>query len=162
MMSEGGEELTHYHFSHAVVPRLAFSDPEALYQDLSDGAEALAKLWRALNSDTADVTPFLLTRVNDPESGETFLIEMPRLEADSLAVAMAVAFEKVDFDESPFPHRVRFFTLEKGPSLATGVPQHYLCEWEPGRGHANWGMLPGPDSGEFLQRVRSLLVTSST
>ena len=143
MMSEGVEERTHYHFSHAVVPRLAFSDPEALYQDLSDGAEALAKLWRALNSDAAHVTPFLLTRVGDPAWGEAFLIEMPRLEADSLAVAMVVVFERVDFDERSFPHRVRYFTLEKGPSLATRAPEHYLCEWEPGRGHANWGMLPG-------------------
>jgi hypothetical protein len=159
MISEGCEERTHNHFSHILVPRLAFSDPEALYQDLSDGSEALSRLWCALNSDTGGVAPFRVTGGRDSDSHETFLIEMPRLDADSLACAIAVVFEKADFDGTCSPHRVRYFTLEKGRSLEAASPRHYLCEWEPDRGHANWGMLPGPDSGEFLRRIRS--ITSS-
>jgi hypothetical protein len=143
-----------------LVPRLAFSDPEALYQDLSDGSEALTRLWGAMNSETGAVTPFLVTRGCDPESHETFLIEMPPVEADSFACAIAVVFERADFDEHGSPHRVRYFTLEKGPSLEAGSPRHYLCEWEPGRGHANWGMLPGPDCGEFLHRIRAVISSS--
>ena len=38
-MSETCEERIHNHFSHILVPRLAFSDPEALYQDLSAGSD---------------------------------------------------------------------------------------------------------------------------
>ncbi len=160
-MSETCEERIHNHFSHILVPRLAFSDPEALYQDLSAGSEGLQKLWCALNSEEAEAAPFRVTRGCDPESHETFLLEMPRLEADSLAVAIAVVFEKGDCGEVFFPHRLRYFTLERGPSLETGSPQHYLCEWEPDRGHANWGMLQGPESGEFLRRVQALLLSSS-
>ena len=159
-MSEGCTERTHYAFSHVTVPRLAFCDPQALYRDMSDGSETLVKLWRAMNGDASGIAPFRVTRGSDQEAHETFLIEMPRLEADAMALAIAIVFEKGDFGASPFPHRVRYFTLEKGPSLETGAPRHYLCEWEPDRGHANWGMLPGPDSGEFLRSVRSLLTSS--
>ena len=156
MMSEGCTERTHYHFSHVLVPRLAFNDPEAFYQDLLAGSEALTRLWCALNSDTADAAPFRVTRSSDPELQDIFLIEMPRIDGDALAVAIAVVFEVVEPGTGAFPHRVRYFTLEKGPSLETGSPRHYLCEWEPDRGHANWGMLPGPDTGVFLSKVGSL------
>jgi hypothetical protein len=160
-MPETREERIHNHFSHILVPRLAFSDPEALYDDLSDGSQGLQKLWCALNSERADAVPLRVTRGCDPQSHETFLVKMPWLEADSLAVAMAVVFEKTDCGEASFPHRVRLFTLEKGPSLETGSPRHYLCEWEPDRGHANWGILAGPDGEEFLRQVQAVLVTSS-
>jgi hypothetical protein len=167
MMSAGCEEHTHNHFSHILVPRMVFSDPDELYRDLSDGARGLAGLWCALNAGTAHVAPVRVTRTADLASHETFLIEMPRLDADCLALAIAVVFEKADPGESCFPRRVRYFSLEQGPSLEQGAspetnsPRHYLCEWEPCRGHANWGMLPGPDSGVFLSRVQSLLLTSS-
>jgi len=165
-MSAGCEEHTHNHFSHILVPRLAFSDPEALYRDLSDGAQALAGLWRALNADAAQVPPLRVTHVGELASNETFLIEMPRLDVDSLALAVAVVFEKSPAEEDCFPRRVRYFSLEQGPALEQAPPRkspprHYLCEWEPSRGHANWGMLPGPDSGVFLSRIQSLLVTAS-
>jgi hypothetical protein len=160
-MPETCEERIHNHFSHILVPRLAFSDPEALYQDLSDGSEGLQKLWCALSSEWAGAVPLRVTRGRNPESHETFLVQMPRLEAESLAVAMAVVFERTDSGAVFFPHRVRYFTLERGQSLETGSPRHYLCEWEPDRGHANWGMLPGPDGDEFLRQVQAVLLTPS-
>jgi len=152
MTSEGPGERAHNHFSHILVPRLAFSDPEALHRDLADGSEELARLWCAMAGETPPAPPLLVTR--GCESPEIFLIEMPPVEADCFACAIAVVFEgEADARDR---HRVRYFTLENGPSLETGSSRHYLCEWEPDRGHANWGMLPGPDSGEFLRRIRSI------
>jgi hypothetical protein len=56
---------------------------------------------------------------------------------------------------------VRYFPLEPG-SIHPGITRAwFLCEWEPDRGHANWGALPSADPGPFLQRVQALLYTSA-
>jgi hypothetical protein len=147
-----------FQFAHVLLPRLAFGDPAALCRGLASGSDILEKLWLSAHAGAlTPPRPLRVTRQMPMRGGETFLVELPA--PDAGPHALAIVFQ--DALDGAAETSVRYFTLELGSIRPGDSSPWFLCEWEPDRGHANWGALPSPDPELFLQRVQALLYTSA-
>jgi hypothetical protein len=156
----------HYELGHIALRQLALSDPYGFFDVMGSplGRQFLEDLWTSVcqNCDKAGTAAFDLNDiiVHRTQVGEfpAVLVVMPTphftTEAHMVCVILNVPWDKIQ--QRPDKVEVRYFTLEKGRSLAAEAGRTVLCEWE-GERHINYGDGPEPTISAFLSRVAELV-----
>ena len=142
----------HYAFAHRILRDLALDDSvdlvgEAIAVDLGP---KFATMWDDANASVAEndrIAPVgLATYVVQRPDYAGVLVTLPAPVEPAEAHAVMVVRGATPADTS-------YFTWEHGLDIVTGGPTVYLCGWDRGGSHVNYGTREDPSIDAFVNEV---------
>jgi hypothetical protein len=158
----------HYALAHYALRSAAFGDPLAYLGILAspDARGFLAHMLRSVSEHCKNEEPGFAAEdiaVHPVRVGRypCAVVELPRPRAAAEAYFTAAVLLADLQDRTPesAPLELRYFTLEKGITLA-GPPRTVLCEWTSEGSHANYGDGPMPQLEAFVRAVEESISRS--
>lgn len=159
----------HYQLVHHALRQIAQETPTFFFGVMAspDRPRFLQSLWERVCEHLADEKHgepgFSIEEVNihllKIRDFPTVIVEMPTPRKMTEAYFAAAVLLHPLSAPGPEPETltVRFITLELSFHHETGAAFTFLCEWQQGRTHSNYGYGPPPELPAFLMAVEQLL-----